>query len=42
LREAGKQKFTTNCRQGPARRDLPAFATSTDENGQLLVKLPMM
>ncbi len=28
--------------QGPARRDLPVFFTSTDESGQLLVKLPVM
>jgi Rieske Fe-S protein len=27
---------------GPARRDLPVFTTDTDENGQLLVKLPAM
>jgi len=27
---------------GPARRDLPEFSTTTDENGQLLVKLPAM
>jgi len=26
--------------QGPARRDLPLFATTTDASGQLLVKLP--
>lgn len=28
--------------QGPARRDLPVFSIVTDENGQLLVKLPAM
>ena len=26
--------------QGPARRDLPVFSTTTDEHGQLLVTLP--
>ena len=28
--------------KAPARRDLPVFSTTTDENGQLLVKLPAM
>ncbi len=28
--------------KGPARRDLPVFATVTDDNGQLLVKLPTL
>jgi Rieske Fe-S protein len=28
--------------QGPARRDLPVFATTMDEGGQLLVKLPAL
>jgi Rieske Fe-S protein len=27
---------------GPARRDLPAFSTVTDENGRLLVTLPAL
>jgi len=27
---------------GPARRDLPVFATSVDENGQLLVTIPVL
>ena len=27
---------------GPARRDLPVFATDTDEHGQLLVKVPVI
>jgi len=28
--------------EGPARRDLPVFSTTTDGNGQLLVKLPAL
>jgi cytochrome b6-f complex iron-sulfur subunit len=28
--------------QGPARRDLPVFSTTTDEQGQLMVTLPVL
>jgi Rieske Fe-S protein len=28
--------------EGPAKRDLPVFSAVTDENGQLLVKLPAL
>lgn len=31
---------TGSVTEGPARRDLPIFATSVDENGQLLVTIP--